>query len=217
MSFTSRVTKNTLLTQTELDNNFLCHYPIGSLYLNALNDESPGNIIGYGTWSLFAQGYTLLSANSPRLHGDTGFDDTPRAYAESLPRTSASGKLIGSIENGANQTDGYYSPGITGGEPTIKVDDYPAHSHYLQDSMGDNNMSDGSTTDLNTLANGRYRGRTDYDGFYAGGHDTSVGNNPMRVARIGGGTLTFQNNVQSSLGHNNIQKYITINIWKRDL
>ena len=217
MSFTSRITKNAALTQAELDNNFLCHYPVGSLYLNALNDNSPGDIIGYGTWSLFAQGYTLLSANSPRLFGETGFDDTPRAYAESLPRTSASGKLVGSIGNGENQTDGYYSPGFTGGEPTVKVTEYPKHDHYLQDSMGDNNMQDGSTTDLNTFAHGRYRGKTDYNGFYAGNHFRSQGNNPMRAARIGGGTLTFSNNVQSSLGHNNIQKYITVNIWKRDL
>ena len=216
MSYTSRTIKNGALTQAELDNNFLCHYPIGSLYMNALNNNSPGDIIGYGNWSLFGQGYTLISANSPRKHGDTGFNDTPRAYAESLPRTAASGKLEGSLNNGSNQTDGYYSPGFTGGEPTVKVTEYPKHNHYLQDSLGDNDMQDGSTTDLNTFVYGRYRGKTDYDGFYAGGHDTSVGNNPMTVARIGGGTLSFQNNVQSSTGHNNIQKYITINIWKRD-
>ena len=209
MSYTSRTIKNGALTQAELDNNFLCHYPIGSLYMNALNNNSPGDIIGYGNWSLFGQVYTLISANSPRKHGDTGFNDTPRAYAESLPRTAASGKLEGSLNNGSNQTDGYYSPGFTGGEPTVKVTEYPKHNHYLQDSLGDNNMQDGSTTDLNTFVYGRYRGKTDYD-------DTSVGNNPMTVARIGGGTLSFQNNVQSSTGHNNIQKYITINIWKRD-
>lgn len=215
MPFTSRVTKNAALTQAELDNNFLCHYPVGSLYMNALNDNSPGNIIGYGEWSLFAQGYTLLSANSPRLHGETGFNDTPRQYAESLPRTAASGKLIGSIENGANQTDGYYSPGFAGGEPTVKVTEYPTHNHYLQDTMGDNYVGDGSA-DLNTFVYGRYRGKTDYNGFYAGAHNRGRGNNPMRAARIGGGTLTFQNASQTSLGHNNIQKYITVNIWKRD-
>ena len=210
MAYTSRVTKNTALTQAELDNNFLCHYPIGSLYMNALNNNSPGDIVGYGEWSLFAQGYTLLSANSPRLRHEQpepdGWNNTPRAYAESLPRTSASSTLEGSIENGANQTDGYYSPGFAGGEPTVKVNEYPKHSHYLQDSY---------TTGGSFVA-GRYRGRTDYNGFYVGSHFRGQGNNPMRACKMGGGTQTFQSNVESSLGHNNIQKYITVNIWKRD-
>jgi hypothetical protein len=208
MAYTSRVTKNTALTQAELDNNFLCHYPIGSLYMNALNNNSPGDIIGYGEWSLFAQGYTLLSANSPRLRHEQpdGWNNTPREYAESLPRTSKSSTLEGSIENGANQTDGYYSPGFAGGEPTVKVNEFPKHSHYLQDSV----------TKGGSFVNGQYRGRTDYDGFYVGPHYRGQGNNPMSAAKIGGGTQTFQSNVQSSLGHNNIQKYITVNIWKRD-
>jgi len=208
MSYTSRITKNTALTQAELDNNFLCHYPVGSLYLNALNDNSPGDIIGYGRWSLFAQGYTLLSSNSPRERHEEpdGWNNTPRQYAESLPRTSLSSSLKGSIENGENQTDGYYSPGFQGGATIVKVNDYPKHNHILQD-----------TQQGSTFVDGQYRGRTDYNGFYAGNHFRGVGNNPMTAARIGGGSISFANNVETSLGHNNIQKYITINIWKRDI
>lgn len=209
MSYNSRIDKNTALTQSELDNNFLCHYPVGSLYMNALKDESPGRLIGYGSWSLYAQGYTLLSANSPRLHGDVGFGDSPRHYREdyvpSTGPTSASGTFVGS-ERAGSQTDGYYSPRRVGGQGTVKVDDYPNHTHRLQSTTGPG----GSFID------GQHRGRTDYNGFYLGGHDGGAGSNPATYVRSGGGTMTFSANTQQVDGHNNIQKYITINIWKRD-
>ena len=204
MSYRSRVDKNVALSQPELDNNFLCHYPVGSIYMNALSDESPGKLIGYGTWTKFAQGYTLQAANSPRLHGDTGFDLSPREYAETLPVTSGSGTFVGS-ENAGNQTDGYYSPGFTGGEPTILVDDYPKHSHKLQDTTGPGN----------SIISGEHRGRSDYNGFYFGGHN-NLRHGSASICRIGGGSLSFGNNATATTGHNNIQKYITISIWKRD-
>ena len=46
MAFTGRITKAQELTQTELDNNFLCHYPIGAIYMNANRSESPNIYIG---------------------------------------------------------------------------------------------------------------------------------------------------------------------------
>lgn len=203
MPYQSRVDKNVALSQTELDNNFLCHYPIGSIYLNALSDKSPGELIGYGNWSKFAQGYTLLAANSPRLNGDNGFNLSPREYDETLPVTSTSGTFVGS-ENAGNQTDGYYSPGFTGGEPTILVNDFPKHTHAFQDSQVNN-----------SIINGKDRGRTDYNGFYIGGHNNLNFTN-ARICRIGGGPLTFGANQTATTGHNNIQKYITISMWKRD-
>ena len=209
MSYNSRIDKNIALTASELDNNFLCHYPVGSLYMNALKDESPGRLIGYGSWSLYAQGYTLLSANSPRADDATGFGDSPRRYREpyvsSTGPTSDSGTFIGSEREGS-QTDGYYSPRVIGGSATVKVDKYPKHTHRMQSTTGENG----------TFVDGQHRGRTDYNGFYLGNHHGGAGNNPAKYVRSGGGTMDFAANTQQVDGHNNIQKYITINIWKRD-
>ena len=64
MAFIARTEKGTALTETELDNNFLCHYPIGSLYLACSPAvDSPGALIGYGKWSKFAKGRALISAS----------------------------------------------------------------------------------------------------------------------------------------------------------
>lgn len=195
MAYTSRIFKNSELTQIELDNNFLCHWPIGSIYMNALNDNSPGDIIGYGNWSLFAQGYTLLSANSPRLNGDDGFGDSPREIE------------VGGVFEGSNRvhTDGYYSPGFYGGSPSVKVTEIPRHDHSFQ-----------GTNATGSFIEGAYRGRTDYNGFYDGNHHDNRGSNPMQACRIGGGNLSFSSNSEGALGHNNLQRYITVNIWKRD-
>tara|TARA_A100001011_G_C14299809_1_gene840227 strand:+ start:1322 stop:1771 length:450 start_codon:yes stop_codon:yes gene_type:complete len=64
MAFLGRTTKGSSLTAIELDNNFLSHYPIGAIYMNANRSDSPNRYIGYGTWSKFAEGRVLISADS---------------------------------------------------------------------------------------------------------------------------------------------------------
>ena len=93
---------------------------------------------------------------------------------------------------------------FTGGEPTVLVNDFPKHKHAFQDSQKGN-----------SIINGKDRGRTDYDGFYIGSHN-NLRYRSARICRIGGGSLNFGANQTGVTGHNNIQKYITISIWKRD-
>jgi len=64
MAFLGRTTKGSNLTAAELDNNFLSHYPIGAIYMNANRSDSPNRYIGYGTWSKFAEGRALISADA---------------------------------------------------------------------------------------------------------------------------------------------------------
>jgi hypothetical protein len=64
MAFLGRTTKGSNLTAIELDKNFLSHYPIGAIYMNANRSDSPNNYIGYGVWNKFAEGRILISADS---------------------------------------------------------------------------------------------------------------------------------------------------------
>jgi len=47
MAFLGRTTKGSRLTAIELDKNFLSHYPIGAIYMNANRSDSPNKYIGY--------------------------------------------------------------------------------------------------------------------------------------------------------------------------
>lgn len=39
-------------------------YPIGSVYINATSDVNPSELIGFGTWVEFGNGYTLVGQDS---------------------------------------------------------------------------------------------------------------------------------------------------------
>jgi hypothetical protein len=184
MPFTSRLNKGRELSTVELDNNFICHYPVGSIYINALSRANPSTLIGYGKWEKFAQGYTLLSANSP---------DSSR-----LGERPNDPKL--------NNTPSYYSPGYTDGSPSVKLSNLVQHTHYFQDAT-----VDGSDFE------GRHRFKGNYQNF------AQVGN-AEQIAISGKRSSTndqFSNpesatdSVGEGLQHNNLQEYITVNIWKR--
>ena len=173
MGYTGRISKGSELSTLELDNNFLCHYPLGSIYVNALRDESPGELIGYGKWSKYAEGYVLVSADSPSIHSlGNSPDHVPRLY----------------------DSPDYYSPGFVGGESSVSITEWVKHTHEWQD--------DGAGRD------GRYRmgGKGDFGTW-------SDGNNHFHY--LNAPTLTTSAQSGVGLRHNNIQEYITVNIWKR--
>ena len=174
MAYTSRVGKGVRLSTIELDNNFLCHYPVGSLYINALKNESPGELIGYGKWSKFAQGYVLVASDSPNPNQ---FGDRP------------------DDEKSGNSPD-YYSPGVTGGSPSVKVSSWVEHTHEWED-----------TTYQGTFYDGRHRMQGTFRHF----RKNSVGEGPWYQDTGNTASTTAGDGLQ----HNNLQEYITVNIWKR--
>ena len=46
-------------------------YPVGSIYINATNNENPATLLGYGEWERFGEGRVLVSQDS----GDEDFGD----------------------------------------------------------------------------------------------------------------------------------------------
>lgn len=169
MAYTSRIEKAVQLSTLELDNNFLCHYPLGSIYINALKNESPNTLIGYGKWERFAQGYVLVSADSPSINS---LGNSP----DHIPRL-------------ANSPD-YYSPGFIGGSSSVEISDLVSHRHEWIDYLG-------------------------YDGRYRMQGQKLFRNNgsARRYYELGGSYAS--STAGNSDQHNNLQPYITVNIWKR--
>tara|TARA_X000001316_G_C920219_1_gene34381 strand:+ start:352 stop:864 length:513 start_codon:yes stop_codon:yes gene_type:complete len=168
MAYTSRISKGSELTTAELDNNFLCHYPVGSLYINALKHSSPHTMIGYGRWEKHAEGYVLMSADSPSIQQLGDRPDDPKS---------------------GNSPD-YFSPGVTGGSPSVQITDLIKHNHEWIDYNGyDGRYRMQGTQKFRNNGNSRhyYRLGGSYDSSYSGNDDQ----------------------------HNNLQPYITVNIWKR--
>lgn len=86
MALTERTKKGVALTEIELDNNFLCHYPIGSLYLSASPAiDSPGALIGYGNWSKFAKGRALVSSTVAGREAGSDTNFSPGLGSNSIP------------------------------------------------------------------------------------------------------------------------------------
>ena len=73
---TQTLTDKTLSTGSVIDANVNVvevlkkAYPIGSVYINASNATNPASLLGFGTWSAFGAGRTLVGIDS----GDTDFD-----------------------------------------------------------------------------------------------------------------------------------------------
>ncbi len=197
MAFTGRVNKGKALTESELDNNFVCHYPVGSLYLACSpQTDSPGALIGYGYWTKFAKGRALISSTD----GVVDVSNTPSVY---------------------------YSPTMIGGSPshTLTVGEMPGHIHSWPDQVEANGETtsgkkrwSGNYADWCTDEGGRNCFRTS-----RGGNTIDLVNSPILatytdVLPHGSGVNKIVRNYVTKPGqpHNNIQPYTVINIWKRE-
>jgi microcystin-dependent protein len=200
MAFTSRVNKGKALSEAELDNNFLCHYPIGSLYLSASPaTDSPGGLIGYGRWSKFAKGRALISST------DIG-NSSPnrRDYSPSMENGSPSVKLTeAQIPKHAHQ-----------------FSNIPFASDPTEPQNGDRRFS-GNYNGWNFLDGGDINVYRISD-YFGNNGSVALSNSPVTHSRTsfqGSSTITqIRKTKKGDLGqaHNNIQPYVVINIWKRD-
>ena len=53
------------LSYQEFDKNFREIYPVGSVYMNAVDGTNPATLLGFGTWEKIPKGKTLLGLNEP--------------------------------------------------------------------------------------------------------------------------------------------------------
>jgi hypothetical protein len=125
MAFNARVDKGTELTQTELDNNFLSHYPQGAIYMNANRADSPSNYIGYGVWKKFAEGRALIGALDSTSHSNlNGSNASPVGELSVTLTTSTMPDHIhghdGKSGNRQQRRDGNQAPRSNAGSTTLE-------------------------------------------------------------------------------------------------
>lgn len=86
-------------------------YPIGAIYINALDQRDPADIIGIGTWKLYGQGKNLMGVNSSNsdysTSGKTGGAKNVTIYSYNLPSHTHSGSTSGV----GNHAHTFYGPG----------------------------------------------------------------------------------------------------------
>ena len=81
---TQTLTDKTLSTGSVIDANVNVveilkkAYPVGSIYINASVSTNPATLLGFGTWSAFGAGRTLVGIDS----GDTDFDTVEETGGE---------------------------------------------------------------------------------------------------------------------------------------
>lgn len=63
-------------------------YPVGSIYLNAANSTNPGTLLGFGTWSAFGAGRTLVgvgTSDQAFANGTTGGESNHTLTSSEMP------------------------------------------------------------------------------------------------------------------------------------
>ena len=80
-------------------------YPVGSIYINAGVATNPGTLLGFGTWTAFGTGRTIVGVDSSDTDFDTvretGGSKTHTLTVDELPSHTHTATLRG---NGENET-----------------------------------------------------------------------------------------------------------------
>ena len=127
------ITNKTLSTGSVVDANVNVveilkkAYPVGSIYINASVSTNPATLLGFGTWSAFGAGRTLVGIDS----GDTDFDTIgetggakTHVHRQGGPSSDSSGSAGGAISGPWNDVNfGRSSSGVTFGNYSQIVSD----------------------------------------------------------------------------------------------
>lgn len=211
--------------------------PVGSLYINANVATNPASLLGYGTWSAFAGGRTLIgvgTSDAPyTTPGATGGESNhtlieaegpQHHHAGSTATSAVSGSTNPSTTTGGGTVTGATTTGgSTGGDTSFN------HGHPVLNQGGFaawNSLGGpiGSLGPPNDLQDG---------GPSTGGPDTQHGHNfaglavnPFNVPNLTIPSLSFSatptvtlslatDPTSATVGHNNLQPYIVAYMWVR--
>jgi microcystin-dependent protein len=180
------------LSNDILENSSLAQYvgpllfPVGSIYTNAVNATNPATLLGFGTWTQFAQGRVPVGLNS----GDSDFD-TPLETGGTKSETLTEAQLAAHthvVDPPAtwSTNNGYHSHNV----PWRFIRDVGGNSGNLRQTAGGAPMP---WQNLSTVP-------IDAAGDHA--HLTDIA--PFNSALVGSGQA-----------HNNLPPYIVVYMWRR--
>lgn len=155
-------------------------YPVGAMYISVVSTD-PNTLFGFGTWSLFGVGRTLVGIDS----GDTDFDTVEETRGEKTH--------------------------------TLNDTEMPAHTHTADPGVATSgNNSVGHTHGINQYTSlpscgtgsnqsGVWRNTTTANSGNASADHTHT----LDIAQFNSATTG------SATGHNNVQPYVVVSVWKR--
>jgi hypothetical protein len=98
-------------------------FPVGSIFI-AVVSTNPGTLLGYGTWSAFGSGKTLVGINAGDATMDT-VEETGGSSTATITGTISQPTLSGSLANESAHTHGVTS--------NVTVGNHASHTHtYTQ-------------------------------------------------------------------------------------
>ena len=118
-------------------------YPVGSIYINAVNATNPGTLLGFGTWAAFGAGRVPVGFNAADPLFDTaeetgGSKDAIVVSHTHAGTTSTEGSHThGILSSGESGTVGNFIAGASFTNRTIQTQGAGAHNHtFTTDATG---------------------------------------------------------------------------------
>jgi microcystin-dependent protein len=175
-------------------------YPVGSLYASTLS-TNPGTLLGFGTWTAFGAGRTLVGLDAGQVEFDT-VEETGGAKTHTL--TTAELASHTHVQDAHNHTQDSHNHTQNSHNHT-----QDAHDHLILLASPTNTTaaaaanryapgtSSSTITELTTATN-----------------QAATATNQAATATNQAATATNQT-AGSGTAHNNLQPYITVYMWKR--
>ncbi len=75
----------TLLTSNDVTDILKTIYPVGSVYINRTNNDNPGTLLGFGTWTRISDRFLYAATTSSTTLGTTGGESTHKLTIDEMP------------------------------------------------------------------------------------------------------------------------------------
>ena len=103
----------TLLTSNDVTDILKKIYPVGSVYINRTNNNNPGTLLGFGTWTRISDRFLYAATTSSTTLGVTGGENTHKLTIDEMPSHNHSFDGWGSVAGNNGYVSGASSRNIT--------------------------------------------------------------------------------------------------------